>query len=931
MNLPVHAADEPPLIAYEKTVAPLLQKYCYQCHSGAKPKADLSLSSFKTIESIFQHREQWELVAQNVRTHDMPPEESRLQPTQAEREIIVDWVDQQLHQHDSKNPDPGRVTVRRLNRAEYHNTIHDLTGVDFQSNVEFPPDDSGYGFDNIGDVLSLPPVLMEKYLSAADKILEEAIPTEPVSSKVQRFPASLAQVGFNAIGDRGDGWVQLISLEDDDVAVELPTSPGDYIVRVLAFCKPTGGAMVGGGNNNRQATTGPVDPTRISICVDNAFIQDFELTAAETRPQWYEARVGASQGKHRFRVVMRRIRGGANELTMLNGRIGKQQSGIGFVKYVEVEGPLRAATRTYPAANLQATGEGQNLPDGGRLLDHEGQVSTRINVAKDGEVILRAQAYADQAGDQPARMEFQVDGKPVKFFDVLAPAKMVPLQGQRVFSLMLLVPQPAVYETKLNLTAGQHTFSAAFVNDFVDPQNKNPNLRDRNLYINYLETADLSSPALQPEMPGQIKQLFAAHQQDARAILSDFARHAYRRPVQKQEIDRLMNLVDLAGRQGEGFEGSIKLAMKAVLVSPYFLFRGEDQPNPNDPKSIHPIDEISLASRLSYFLWSSMPDDELLNLAERGELRKNLPAQVKRMLESPKSKALVDNFANQWLQTRSLETMQPDKELFPDYDAGLRAAMQKETEMFFESIMREDRSVIDFLTADYTFINERLAKLYGIQNIKGEEFRRVSLSETPRRGVITQASVLTLTSNPTRTSPVKRGKFVLDNLLGTPPPPPPPDVPSLDQPGRKLIGTLRQQMEQHRVDPNCAGCHARMDPIGFGLENFDAIGAWRDKDGDAVVDPAGQLVSGESFKGAVELSKVLATSKRNEFLHCMAEKMLTFALGRGVESYDEPAMAEIVQKLEKSEDRFSVLVMSVVDSMPFQMRRGDSLAAMSKE
>jgi hypothetical protein len=924
------APARPELLSYEKGVIPLLQKYCYQCHGDGKHKADLALDSFKTIDDVKQARAKWELVLDNVRKADMPPEDAAAKPTQAERDQICQWIETELFQVDHAKPDPGRVTIRRMNRAEYNNAIRDLVGVDFQPASDFPPDDSGYGFDNIADVLSIPPILMEKYLAAAERVMDEAIPTEPVKSAVRHVPASLGQVGFNAIGDRGDGWIQLISLEDDDVAVELPTSPGDYIVRVMAFCKPTGGNFVGGGNNSRVATSGPVEPSRISIMVNGTFIQDFAMSTDEAKPGIYEARVGVSGGKNRFRAVMRRIRGGENELLMTNGRIGKQQPGIGLVKYIEVEGPLPAATRRYPTAQLKVTGKGRDLSDGGRMFQTNGEATVPITVTSAGEFTLRAQAYADQAGADLTRMEFRIDGQPLKTFDVIAPAALQPLPRQRVFSLSLLVPVPYVYETTARLSPGTHQFSVAFVNDMEDPENENPNLRDRNLYVDYLEVVDPSKPALQPGMPAPMKALLAAAEQNpdkpaaARQMLASFARRAWRRPISSEEVERLMKLYALAADSGEGFDASVKLAMQAVLVSPNFLFHGDLEPSSaNASGESHPVSEIALASRLSYFLWSSIPDDELLSLTERGKLRQNLDAQVRRMLASPKAAALVQNFASQWLQTRSLLTFAPDKDLFPAYDPMLAGMMQKETETFFDYVMRQDRGVMDFITGDYTFVNERLAKFYGIEGVKGEAFQKVSLVGTPRRGVLTQGSVLTLTSNPTRTSPVKRGKWVLENLLGTPPPPPPPDVPPLEKEGHKVTGTLRQQMEQHRADPNCASCHARMDPIGFGLENFDAIGAWRDKEGSADIDATGVLVSGERFKGAAELADILAGPKQDEFLHCLAEKMLTYALGRGTEYYDRPAVDKIVVGLHQNDLRFSALVMEVVHSLPFQMARGE--------
>jgi len=941
------AGPEP--AAFEKDVTPLLQKYCYDCHGNGKHKGDVALDGYKTVADVEKDRTTWETVLHHVNSHEMPPEDTDIQPSQAERDVITAWLEKQLFKFDPEHPDPGRVTIRRLNRAEYNNTIRDLIGVDFKPAADFPPDDSGYGFDNIGDVLSLPPVLMEKYLAAADKILDQAIVTDPIESKVQRFPASLAQVGFNAIGDRGDGWVQLISLEEDDVAVELPvTAAGDYIVRVHAFAKPTGGAMAGGGNNTTEGGKEKTAPTKISIMVNDAFIKDFELTNDEAHPGIYEARVGLSAGKQRVRAEVGRIHGGDNDLIMVNGRIGKQQPGIVFVKWIEVEGPLPAATRRYRADAPEITGDGKLTPAGERVLTRNGEVAATINVAKEGDYLLRAQAYAKQAGTETTRMQFRIDGQPAKDFDVIAMPQMEPLSTQRIFSVALLVPQPYVYEYRAHLTPGTKKFSAAFVNEFADPKNENPNLRARSLTIQNLEVVNLSEPVLTPPMPAPLQEIFSRHpvpaktpgllarifrgqsesprDQAARAILGDFTRRAWRRPVQPGEIDRLMALYRLAGKNGDSFEAGVKLALKAALVSPHFLFVGEP------PKSsavdhtggVEAVDDLTLASRLSYFLWSSTPDEELLGLAERGQLRPNLTAQVRRMLASPKARALVDNFAGQWLQIRSLDTAAPDKSLFPDYDPALRSAMQTETELFFENIMRQDRPVFDFLTADYTFVNARLAKFYGLPEVAGDDFQRVSLQGTPRRGVLTQASVLTLTSNPTRTSPVKRGKWVLENLLGTPPPPPPPNVPALDDKGRKLTGTLRQQMEQHRENPNCASCHARMDPIGFGLENFDAIGAWREKDGEAAIDPAGKLTTGDSFGGAVELTKVLAGKRRNEFLHCLAEKMLTYALGRGIEAYDRPALDEIVKGLEDNQYKFSELVLKTATSFPFVMRRGET-------
>jgi hypothetical protein len=960
-------------VSYERDVIPLLKKYCFECHDANVHKAELAFDDYKTVADVLKARKHFESALRNITRHEMPPEDASAFPTDAERETIAQFIERELFKIDPANPDPGRVVIRRMNRAEYDNAIRDLVGVDFKPAADFPPDDSGYGFDNIGDVLSLPPVLMEKYLAAADRVLDQAIVTEPVQSRVVRVPASLAEIGFNAVGDRGDGWVHLISLEEDDVAIELPIlAAGDYIVRFQAFGTKVGGALVGQGSEKPIEFKEDPGPTRIALALNDAFVRDFIVTTDEKNPAIHEARLGVPAGRQRFRAVMRRKRSGENELTVLNGRLGKQQPGIVFVKWIEVEGPLPAATRRMRSDRAEATGVGRFLPTGARVLEKEGEVAITITATRDGEFILRAQAYADQSGAEPVRMEFRLDGKLVHTLDVLAPGQMTPLPKQRVFSPHLFLPQPEVYEHRLKLPPGQHRFAAAFVNDAEDPQNENPNLRDRRLIIQHLEVADLSAPVLAPPIPAPLQELFARvgspragaplqrspvpptgtaavgpepaewasagptkPEEAARTIISAFARRAWRRPLAASELDRLLQLYRLARAEGDSFETGVKLALKAALVSPHFLFIGElpaAEARPQTaaasasavsapPRETSPLSEYALATRLSFFLWSSVPDDELLALAERGELRRQLEPQVRRLLASPKARALVENFASQWLEIRSLENLQPDRKLFPEFDPALRSAMQHETELFFEHVLREDRSVFDFLRGDYTFVNARLAKFYGLSGVTSDEFRKVSLAETPRRGVLTHASILTLTSNPTRTSPVKRGKWILENLLGTPPPPPPPNVPELEDQERKLTGTLREQMQQHSTNPTCASCHARMDPIGFGFENFNAIGAWRATDGKAPVDASGKLASGDTFAGVTELSELLARKRADDFRRCLAEKMLTYALGRGIEYYDRPAVEKVRDALRADGDRFSALILAVAQSFPFQHQR----------
>ncbi len=827
------AAGDAKTAAFIKNAQPILAKYCYECHGNGNHKGDATLDNVKSASDVLKNRSLWETALHHVNTMEMPPSDAKLFPDQAEREQLSDWIEGTLYNYDPSHPDPGRVTIHRLNRNEYNNTIRDLVGVNFQPADDFPADNSGYGFDNVSDVLSLSPTLMQGYLAAANKVFDQAIATDPIPSEVRHFQANLMEFGFNADGDSGDGWMPLGSLEEDEVAMTMPVNGGEYTVRVQTYNKVRAGP-------GAPAAAGAAKPIYLTCMIDDTVTHVWGVMSTDiAKPDICEARISIPQGKHRLSITNRHLRGGSYELTMANGRLGLAQRGTIMVKWVELEGPLPNLSLRYPAKDLEIVGDGKFNERGERVLDHNGEVAAKFTVPKEGEYILRAEAYAQQAGPDFAKMEFRIDGKVVQAFDVYAPATRIPTDGQRVFSTLLLDPEPHMYEFKIKLPPGAKRFSAAFTNDFADPANADPNLRKRNLIINHLEVVGLDEPAMLPPMPDTIKNLYdkakaqAASTPDpqtstARNIVADFAQKAWRRPVADPEVDKLMTLYTAAQKDGLSFDASVKQPLKAVLVSPYFIFRGENQPDPDNPEAVHPVNEFALASRLSYFLWSSTPDDELINLAAHNQLRAHLNEQVKRMMASPKAQAFVENFAGQWLEIRNLNFIAPDKDTYPAFDENLRRAMLKETDLFFGYIMHEDRSVIDFLNADYTFVNEPLAKLYGIPNVTGDSFQKVSLVGTPRRGVFTQASVLTLTSNPTRTSPVKRGKWVLEELLGSPPPPPPPNVPELKNDGQPVGGSLRQQMEQHRADPTCASCHARMDPIGFGLENFDGIGRWRD-------------------------------------------------------------------------------------------------------
>jgi hypothetical protein len=406
----------------------------------------------------------------------------------------------------------------------------------------------------------------------------------------------------------------------------------------------------------------------------------------------------------------------------------------------------------------------------------------------------------------------------------------------------------------------------------------------------------------------------------ARSILSRLGRLAYRRPLEASEIDRLLAFYD-DERRHSGFEGGIELALRFMLSSPPFIFRMESEPAELPAGAVYALSDLDVASRLSFFLWSSIPDDALLTAAERGELHDaaGVERQVRRMLADPRAEALVENFAGQWLYLRNLTGTRPDPPSFPDFDDNLRQSLRRETELFFTSIMQEDRSVVDLLTADYTFVNERLARHYAIPGIYGDRFRRVPVTNDRRRGLLGQGSVLTVTSYATRTSPVLRGKWVLENLLGAPPPPPPPNVPDLEDTPNTEGMSIRDRMVKHRANPGCASCHARMDPYGFALENFDAIGRWRTREADGkAIDASATLPDGTSFNGPTELRAAILR-RPEEFVKTFTRKLLTYGVGRGLEASDEPIVRRIVSQARDGY-RFSSIVVGIATSEPFRMK-----------
>jgi hypothetical protein len=553
---------------------------------------------------------------------------------------------------------------------------------------------------------------------------------------------------------------------------------------------------------------------------------------------------------------------------------------------------------------------GGSAPEGDVLVMFgNGECVQPLDIQEAGKYLIRIRAAGDQAGPDPARMSLKVDDRAIRVIDVPVARK-----------------DAKIYEEKVDLRPGVRKVTMAYINDYYNPEARLKD-RDRNLVLDYLEVVG-PVDVKPPDPPETHRRIFIASpgmstskRQPAAEIVGRFATLAFRRPVQHAELERLLALFDLADRQGDSFESAVKLPLQAVLVSPHFLFRIERGSETRDEKGARRLTGYELASRLSYFLWSTMPDAELFETAEKLHDPTILEKQVRRMLKDPRARSLAENFAIQWLQLRRLETQAPDPKRFPMWDEKLRAAMHDEAVLLFDEIVRRDKSVVELIGADYTYVNERLAAHYGIGGVRGPEMRRVSLQDPRRGGVLTLGAVLTVTSNPTRTAAVKRGKWVLETILGTPPPPPLPDAGELkDETDEDRKLSLRQRLEKHRADPSCANCHKRMDPIGFAFENYDAIGAWRETDGPHPIETAASLPDGSSFKGPVEL-RALLLSRKDDFVRCLTEKMVTFALGRGVEYFDASTIKGIRKALADNDYRISTLVTEIARSYPFQYRR----------
>jgi hypothetical protein len=752
--------------AFQKTVQPFLAKHCFECHTD-KQSGDVRLDQFADEKALAQRLPTVEKMLDILGRHAMPPKK-RAQPGTDELKPVLTWLEAYVDRMERETPRPDRVLIRRLNRAEYNNTVRDLLGVDFQPADDFPQDTPGHGFDNIAGTLSVSPVLMEKYLAAAEKVARTAV--------FGVAPMKLERV------------------------VHEPWFAAD------AFSK------------------------------NNEVKFDYDETGMSLQSAFHVWQRFAADGEYTLRGILRGVR---------------------------------------------------------------------------------------PAGSDPVELGFWIDGKLVHTAKIPVPDKIE--SGRNPGELNGLWA-----EFRTPVKAGEHWLSVTILRMYEGlpaaykgpkPSNVEGKLGNRGVDAFFVMYLHVVGPYQQAKGPSQesIKKVFGDNPRaprDAatvRKIVADLARRAYRRPITDKEVDELVNLVAMVQKDGDSFEEGLCLAIQRMLVSPHFLFRVEKAPQ---------LTQHELATRLSYFLWSSMPDEELLRCADEEKLRqpKTLEAQMRRMLKDAKARALVENFGGQWLRTRALESHTPDRTRFPEFTDYTRMSMKRETELFFGHVLREDRPVLDFLDANYTFLNQRLAEFYGIPNVKGHEFCKVDLAGSRRGGVWRHASVLTVSSYANRTSPVLRGKWILETLLNAAPPPPPPDVPVLDEKELGKSVSLREQLEKHRSNATCASCHARMDPLGLALEHFDAIGRWRDKDGKLTIDASATLADGRTVAGPDGLAAILNAEQR-AFAECLAEKMLIYSLGRGLDRSDRKTVKALAERMAREDYRFSSLVLGIVQSEPFQTRK----------
>ena len=763
----------------------LVTRYCVGCHNDRTLTAGVSLQNLDLAEVGRDEKETevWEKVIRKLRTRSMPPQ-GRPRPDDAEYESFATWLSNRIDQVASEHPNPGRRhAVHRLNRAEYANAIRDLLSLEINEDTLLPPDDSGFGFDNIADVLSVSPMLTERYLGAARRISKLAVGDTALQPTTEVFEVDKTLRQDGRVSDD----LPFASRGGLAVRHTFPVD-GEYIVKIF-FLRTYDGEV-----------RGVTEPHTLEVRLDGSLVESKTVGGLERLRE-------STRGRGRD---LRNVPDDGQEIRF-TAKAGLATLSVSFIdKGTVLEGMRRPV---YRISSYEYAGDSTGTP----------------GIAS---IELRGPYDVTGRGDTPSR--------------------------EQIFTC-----RPATIEDE---------------------------------------------PACASE------------------IIGTLARRAFRRPVNTDDMTMLLEFFE-SGRTGNDFDSGIEMALRRILVSPDFLFRRESDPTDAAPGEAYAISDIELASRLSFFLWSSIPDDELLAIAERGELRDPaiLSAQVRRMLADVRARALVDNFGGQWLYMRNINFVTPDTKAFPDFDANLREAMSREMSLFLESQMREDHSVLTLMTADYTFVNDRLARHYGIPNIYGNHFRRIQLTDDldMRHGLLGKGSLLTVTSYAHRTSPVLRGKWLLENVLGTPPPPPPPDIPALEENDEAGLNarSVRDRLEKHRANPVCASCHSVMDPLGFALENFDAIGRWRSSsEAGTPIDASGILSDGTEVNGPATLREAFVTRGDN-FLTTVTEKLLTYAIGRGVESFDGPAVRQIVDAAGQEEYRWSALIAGIVQSTPFQMRR----------
>ncbi len=740
---------------YTKEVLPLLEEYCYDCHGDGAKKGEMALDSYSSFSDIAGDFDLWKRVWENLHRRNMPPAD-KSQPTDKETDQILSWVEKAVFDHDPQSVVPGHVIIRRLNRTEYQNTIRDLFGISLETKSLFPPDDTGHGFDTIGEVLTLSPLLMEKYLESAELVLDKAF--GPLKGNLPKSSFTVSSIG--------------------------------------------------GGNQHGNS----------------------------------------------------------------------------------------------------------------RVLPSNGSFSVVAPIGLSGNYLVEVEASASRAGEGFAKMEVRAGKVFTQTLEVRAEHPSF-----KAYRFELPLEKMSTLEVRVS-----------FTNDFYDPRNKDPKRRDRNLFVRKISI--VPQDVLSQDCALRRKKLLGGQNdkdfspEKVRLLLRKLLPRIYRLPLSESELSRHVDLFEASRNEKAGNFEALRVVLKAALVSPRFLFREEVRPSASDLPKAYPLDDFALANRLSYFLWSSLPDETLWQKAKSGTLRGNLEKEARRMIADPKTNAFIGNFTGQWLQLRDLEMSNPDRRRFPNFTDDLGSAMRKETEHFFAFLLRENRPVSEFLTADYTFSNRLLANYYKLEGKFENEFRKVFLNGINRKqrgGLLSHSSILTITSNPTRTSPVKRGRWVLDNLLGAPPKNPPSGVPELEEAskGRNEKLTLREQLAEHSRRPECSSCHANMDAMGFALENYDAVGRWRTSERGLPIDALGKLGTGERFSGPMELQEFIAEKKLSAFTRCLTEKLLTYGIGRGMEYYDRAAIEKIAQKAAKKESGLEDLIVDVVVSTPFTYTEGRSASS----